>query len=90
RPCSLWNGELGWSASSITQVTRITRSFDRESGFGHPVASRLAKDQAWWHASPSEQGGWLQRSSRPQQVRPAGRAVRPLVTKGTDSSLSSE
>ena len=43
-----------------------------------------------WHAPPSEQGGAVQRSSRPQQVCPAGRAVCPLRTNGADDNLSSD
>ena len=41
-----------------------------------------------WQPPSPEQGGAAQRSSRPQQVRPAGRSVFPLSTKGTEISLS--
>jgi hypothetical protein len=40
------------------------------------------------HVLPSEQGGASHRSSRPQQVCPACRAVRPLAKKGTVGNLS--
>lgn len=42
------------------------------------------------HSPPSEQGGVSHRSSRPQQVRPAGRTVCPLNMTGAESSLSND
>jgi hypothetical protein len=44
--------------------------------------------QSWRQLPPTEHGGVLQRSSRPQQVAPAGRCAWLLKMWGAEKSLS--
>jgi hypothetical protein len=64
--------------STVETVSRAERGSDVNSYHG----SRR-------HVSPVEQGGVPHRSSRPQQVRPAGR-LWPIITCGTEKSFSSK
>ena len=68
----------GPSAQARHQPKLPARPFD-----GSP-----AQPQSWRQVPPSEQGGVLHRSSRPQQVWPAGRRDSLLSKWGVEKSLS--
>ena len=66
--------------------SRMPNRSCRESAFGRNTSNYRSRQQEL----PSVQGGVSQRSSLPQQVRPACRIVSPLNTNGAEINFFNE